>query len=139
MASLNLVDAFAKYGAKAGVRAQSAVAADGAIVLNCASSYFGHHAEGVLRYQDRLSREKETARRTVQLGEHLTRALDESLPVRPVIVSRTALRGGKSSRTVHVRADLVGKVTSFDGDLFIVDFRRIPEPETEKKPAGKRR
>ena len=139
MASLNLVDAFAKFGAKAGVRAQSAIAADGAIVLNCASSYFGHHAEGVLRYQDRLSREAEKARGTVQLGEHLTRALDESLPVRPVIVSRTAMRGGKSSRTVHVRADLVGKVTSFDGDLFIVDFRRIPEPEKDKKAVGKRR
>ena len=136
MASLNLVDAFAKFGAKAGVRSQSAIAADGAIVLNCASTYFGHHAEGVLRYQDRLSREAEKTRGSVQLGEHLTRALDESLPVRPVIVSRTAMRGGKSARTVHVRADLVGKVTSFDGDLFVVDFRRIPAPE---KPTGKRR
>ena len=118
---------------------QSAIAADGAIVLNCASTYFGHHAEGVLRYQDRLSREAEKARATVQLGEHITRALDESLPVRPVIVSRTAMRGGKSSRIVHVRADLVGKVTSFDGDLFIVDFRRIPAPEKPKRSRRKRR
>ncbi len=136
MASLNLVDAYAKFGAKAGVRAQSAIAADGAVVLSCASTYFGHHAVGVLRYQDRLSRETEKARGTVQLGEHLARARDESLPVRAVIVSRTALRGGKSSRTVHVRSDIVGKVTSFDGDLFVVDFRRIPVPE---KPVTKRR
>jgi hypothetical protein len=139
MASLNLIDAFAKFGAKAGVRAQSAIAADGAMVLNCASTYFGHHAVGVLRYQDRLSREAETVRGKVQLGEHLTRALDGDLPVRAVIVSRTPVRGGKSSRIVHVRADIVGKVTSFDGDLFIVDFRRVPEPEKEKKSVGKRR
>ena len=138
MASLNLIDAFAKFGAKAGVRAQSAIAADGAMVLNCASTFFGHHAIGVLRYQDRLSREADTARGKIQLGQHLTQALDGALPVRAVIVSRTPVRAGKSTRIVHVRSDIVGKVTSFDGDLFIVDFRRIAEPEKEKKP-GKRR
>jgi hypothetical protein len=129
MSSLNLVDAYAKFGAKAGVRAQSAIAADGAVVLSCAASFFGHHAEGVLRYQDRLSRETEGARGTALLGEHLTRARDESLPVRMIVVSRVAARGGKTSRTVHVRADLVGKVTSFDGDQYIVDFRRVAAPE----------
>jgi hypothetical protein len=133
MPTLSLVDAYARFGAKAGVRAQSAIAADGAVVLSCAAPYFGHHAIGILRYEDRLSRESEASRGTILLGEHLTHARDGSLPVRAVIVSRVATSGGKTSRNVHIRKDIVGKVTSFDGDHFIVDFTRIEAPEPPPK------
>ena len=57
--NLTLSDAFAKFGAKPAnrLRALSAIAEDGAVVLSCARSYFGRPGRGVLRYEDKLSRE----------------------------------------------------------------------------------
>src|ERR1700741_3186113 len=57
--NLSLSDAFAKFGAKPSnrLRGLSAMAADGALVLNCSLAYFGHPSRGVLRYEDRLSRQ----------------------------------------------------------------------------------
>src|SRR5690606_32334494 len=59
MERLSLPDAFARYGARATSqsRALSAIAEDGAVVLNCSLGHFGRPARGVLRYEDRLSRE----------------------------------------------------------------------------------
>jgi hypothetical protein len=128
MPNLTLVDAYAKLGATAVNRlhALSAIASDGSMVMSCTLPYFGRPARGVLRYEDRLSREAgETAGKTL-LGQHLARARDESLPVRMVVVSEIAPPGGKATRNIHVRTDLVGKVTAFDGDHFIVDFTRAP-------------
>ncbi len=138
MANLNLVDAFAKFGAKAAnrLRSLSAVADDGAIVLSCTPPYFGRPARGVLRYEDRLSREGEDARGTALLGQHLALARDGDLPIRMVVISNVAAASGKTGRTIHVRADLVGKVTMFDGDHFIVDFTR---PEEPRESAPRRR
>jgi hypothetical protein len=123
---LNLIDAYAKFGAKPAnrLRALSAVADDGAIVLSCATPQFVRPARGILRYEDRLSREADDATGKALLGEHLTRARDENLAVRMVVVSSATGTTGKSSRSFHVREDLVGKVTLFDGDHFIVDFTR---------------
>ena len=57
--NLSLFDAFRRFGAKPAsrLRALSAMTADGALVLNCSRAYFGHPSQGVLRYEDRLSRE----------------------------------------------------------------------------------
>jgi len=130
MERLSLPDAFARYGARATSqsRALSAIAEDGAVVLNCSLGHFGRPARGVLRYEDRLSREPGDSEGKGLLGEHLARARDESLPVRMVVRSETEERNGRLSRNFHVRTDLVGKVTMFDGDHFIVDFtRRSPQ------------
>jgi hypothetical protein len=123
---LNLIDAYAKFGAKPEnrLRALSAVASDGAIVLSCATPQFVRPGRGVLRYEDRLSREADDANGKALLGQHLTRARDENLAVRMVVVSSVTGATGKSTRSFHVREDLVGKVTLFDGDHFIVDFTR---------------
>ena len=55
--NLTLMDAFGRFGAKPASRlgSLSAMAADGAMVLNCLPAHFGHPARGVLRYEARLS------------------------------------------------------------------------------------
>ena len=129
--NLSLVDAFGKFGAKPTnrLRSLSAIAEDGAMVLNCAQPQFGHPAKGVLRYEDKLSRESADSKLTELLGQHLALARDGELPIRMVVTSILAAGAGKTGRTFHVRPDLVGKVIKFDGDHFIVDFTRLQEPQ----------
>ncbi len=123
---LNLVDAYAKFGAKPENRlhALSAIASDGAMVISCTPPYFVRPERGVLRYEDRLSRDPEETNGKALLGQHLTQARDGNLVVRMVVLTNQTPPGGKPIRTIHVREDLVGKVTSFDGDHFIIDFTR---------------
>jgi hypothetical protein len=125
--NLSLIDAFAKFGAKPGnrVRGLSAMAADGALVLNCSKAHFGHPSQGVLRYEDRLSREPADTRESALLNQHLTLARDGALPVRMIVTSIAA--GERGTRSFHVRSDLIGKVVKFDGDHFIIDFTRREE------------
>lgn len=120
--NLTLVDAFTRFGAKPlnRQRGLSAMAADGAMVLNCSHAYFGHLERGVLRYEDRLSRESTESKEIGRLGEHLALACAGALPVRMVVTTQ----GDGKGRGFHVRPDLVGKVVKFDGDHFIVDFTR---------------
>jgi hypothetical protein len=141
--SLTLIAAFERLGAKPGSRTRgvSAIAADGALVLNCSHSLFGHPVRGVLRYEDKLSRESNTTtRETAALTEHLALARDGALPVRMLITtSLTDAKSGRSSRSFHVRPDLIGKIVKFDGDHFIVDFTRSEEAQaaatsTVRKP-----
>jgi len=125
--NLSLVDAFGKFGAKPHnrVHSLSAMAADGAMVLNCSKSYFVHPSPGVLRYEDKLSREPADSKVSAYLGQHLTLARDGALPVRMVVTSVADDERGR--RTFHVRSDLIGKLIKFDGDHFIVDFTRREE------------
>src|SRR5919109_241759 len=122
----NLIDAFGMFGAKPSNRllGLSAMAADGAMVLTCSHAHFGHPCQGVLRYEDRLSRESPESKETKVLSQHLSLARDAALPVRMVVASRASDKNGRQSRSFHVRPDLVGKVVKFDGDHFIIDFTR---------------
>jgi hypothetical protein len=124
---LSLVEAFARFGSKPSnrIHSLSAIAADGAMVLNCSPAYFGHPAQGVLRYEDRLSREVPSTRCAELLSQHLTLALDAALPVRMVVTSVAVEK--KRVVSCHVRSDLIGKVVKFDGDHFIVDFTRMED------------
>ena len=140
--NLTLSDAFARFGANPSnrLRGLSAMAADGAMVLNCSHAYFGHPSPGVLRYEDRLSREAESKYMGL-LGQHLTLARDGALPIR-MVTSVADERTGSGSRGFHVRPDLIGKVVKFDGDHFIVDFTRrveIPQAATSSRRAAVRR
>jgi hypothetical protein len=123
--NLTLLDAFTRFGAKPLNRHQglSAMASDGAMVLNCSHAYFGNPERGVLRYEDRLSREPSPSKHIGLLGQHLTLARDGALPVRMVVTTQAV---GKT-RGIHVRPDLIGKVVNFDGDHFIIDFTRRAE------------
>ena len=123
--NLSLIDAFSKFGAQPTnrLRGLSALAADRTQKHNSKQPYFGHPSRGVLRYEDRLSRESAESKDAQLLGQHLTLARDGALPVRMVVTSLEE-KGGKSSRRCHVRTDLVGKVVTFDGDHFVIDFTR---------------
>jgi hypothetical protein len=136
--NLSLFDAFGKFGAKPSSRfgSLSAIAADGAMVINCRQANFSHPAPGVLRYETRLSSEQAAAGVLKSLGEHLGRAREGELPVRMVVTfaqrQKTAKTGG-----YYVRADLIGKVADFDGDHFAIDFTRLQEPVAQS--AARRR
>jgi hypothetical protein len=121
-----LIDAFGMFGAKPSNRLQglSAMAADGAMVLTCSHAHFGHPSQGVLRYEDRLSRESPESKEMQLLSQNLSLARDGALPVRMVVASHASDKNGRQSRSFHVRPDLVGKVVKFDGDHFIIDFTR---------------
>jgi len=131
--STSLVDAFARFGAKPKnpVRGRSAIASDGALVLSCSIPQFRHPGPGVLRYEDALSRDSPNSPGATLLEEHLTLARDAQLPVRMVVVADTS--GGKARRNIYARPDLVGRLTEFDGDHFIVDFTRVV---VDAKPNG---
>lgn len=124
--NLTLRDAFARFGAKLGnrLRGLSAMAGDGALVLNCAHTNFGHPSRGVLRYEDRLSRQSLGSADAELLGQHLALAQVGARPVRMVVCARADENNGGASSSCHVRPDLIGKVAAFDGDHFIVDFTR---------------
>ena len=136
--SLSLIGAFEKFGSKPSnrLRSLSAIAADGAMVLNCSHAYFVHPARGVLRYEDRLSREVPGTKYTELLSQHLTLAHDGALPVRMIVTS--ILDASRRSRSFHVRTDLIGKVVKFDGDHFVVDFTR-PEELDETMTVARRK
>jgi hypothetical protein len=128
-ANLSLVEAFGKFGAKPATRLRglSAIAADGAMVLNCSPPYFGHPAKGVLRYEDRLSRDVNDAKEAELLSQHLALARDGELPVRMIVKTPVDDGSNKHGRSFHVRRDLIGKLVEFDGDHFIIDFRRVQQ------------
>src|SRR5690242_11068918 len=137
--NLTLIDAFGRFGAKPASRlgSLSAMAADGAMVLNCLPAYFGHPARGVLRYESRISAAKAESKVVTSLSEHLTRALDGGLPVRMVVTFPQREKAGRAGG-YHVRPDLIGKVVEFDGDRFVVDFTR-PESVRPALTAGRRK
>jgi hypothetical protein len=136
--NLTLIDAFSRFGAKPASRlgSLSAMAADGAMVLNCLPAHFGHPAPGVLRYENKLSTAQAESKVLTTLGEHLTRARDAGLPVRMVVTFPE--KTGTKARGHHVRPDLIGKVVEFDGDRFVVDFTR-PQSARPAITAGRRK
>jgi hypothetical protein len=131
MVNLKLVDAFAKYGATPAHRlhSRSAIASDGSLVLGCSSVRFQHPSPGVLRYEDTVPQDPERESEAAQLGEHLTKARGDNLVVRMIVIVEKAQPQGGTTREVHIRTDLVGKVTKFDGQHYIVDFVRSGSPQ----------
>ena len=132
MATLLYTEAFAAYGAKLANPqwAYSAIGGDGAIVLSC----WAHKlkpAGGALRYIDKLSRWRLNLPGKNLLVEHLKLGMDDKLPVRLIIATTTLPevvdRGEDAStipKTFHIRKDVTGAVTLFDGDNFELEFRR---------------
>ena len=137
MINLTLIDAFRRFGAEPASRLSSlsAMAADGAMVINCLPAHFGHPARGVLRYETSLSAAEANSKVVTALSEHLTRARDASLPVRMIVTSPNGEKPGKSG-SYHIRPDLTGKIVEFDGDRFVIDFTR---PQAASPPLTGRR
>jgi hypothetical protein len=138
MGNLSLQEAYGIFGGKPANRLHSvsAMATSGAeMILSCAGSRFKHPARGILRYEDTLTRDTTRPTEMQLLGQHLTQARDQNLPVRMVVITETADAAGKTTRGIHVRADLVGKVVEFDGERYVVDFVR----QAERVPGTARR
>jgi hypothetical protein len=99
-----------------------------------------------MRYVDSLSRWNESSKAGNNLLRgHLEVAVAGNLDVR-LVIARTsdeaAVNRGedvsKLANTFAIRDDLVGKVAEFDGDNFIIEFRKnTPEPAAGKQ--GKKR
>lgn len=133
MASIGFVEAFAHFDAKLVNKnwAVSALAKDGALVLSCWTQYFGTLNGGVLRYTDRLSRWTGNDAGRNLLAEHLKTAFSEERIVRmvvataknPTLVEKVS-DASKIRKTFHVRDDVVGRLTEFDGDNFVIAFAR---------------
>lgn len=130
--AMSYTEAFSSFGATL-VNPQwaySAIANDGSLVISCWSHKFIPE-NNVLVYRDRLSRWRGNSPGKNLLIDHLTRARDQALPVRLVIATTdqpdVVDRGEEAStihKTFHIRRDLVGTVTLFDDDNFVIEFRR---------------
>lgn len=110
--------------------AASAQAADGAIVISCWSNYFSHFDKETLRYTDTLSRWEDNSAGNNLLRKHLLFAQADSLPIRLVVTTAQntlAINQGwdasKITKTFHIKPDIIGQLTFFDGDQFTIDYR----------------
>jgi hypothetical protein len=132
MGDLGLKQAFGRYKAELTnpMWQVSAIAEDGSLVVSCWTKYLVTEQK-MMRYTDRLSRWGNNKAGNNLLKEHLTLALETQLPVR-LIMARAdndsdldgVVDASKIKKTFHVRDDVVGKVVTFDGDTFVVDFRK---------------
>lgn len=132
MPSLTYTAAFRAFDAKLvnPMWAYSAIAADGALVVSCWSHKL-RLKDGVLSYADRLSRWGPNAPGKSLLIEHLMKARAETLPVRLIVATTdqpdVVDRGepaDKIRKTFHIKPEVVGRVTLFDGDNFAFEFRK---------------
>lgn len=135
MADLGFTEAFARFGAKPvnAMWAVSAVGEDGALVLSCWAHMCKSGGKGVLVYTDCLSRWGGNEMGANLLRAHLRQASTGNLPVRMVVATTAATElvdsghdASKVKKTFHVRPEVVGRVVSFDGDNYVIEYRRAP-------------
>lgn len=140
MSKMSFKTAFQHYGAKLTNPnwAVSAQAKDGSVVISCWAHNFQPAEGGVMRYVDSLSkwRGSNSLGRNL-LEQHLEAAYAQQLKVR-LVLARTNDEDavGESARdllnTFAVRDDLIGKVTHYDGNTYIIEFRRAKDLEEEE-------
>ena len=132
MAHYSFTQAFQAFGAKLAnpMWAYSAIAEDGALVISCWSHKL-KLIDGVLTYTDSLSRWETKTPGKKLLIEHLTQAKEQKLSVRLVIATaqqpEAVDRGEDASsihKTFHIKENVVGKVALFDGNNFVIEFRK---------------
>jgi hypothetical protein len=130
--------AFSRFGANVttGKRPLCATAQDGSLVLVCLSSGFSRPDPGVLRYSAQLSLILAGSSQIAALRLSLDAAFSGGTAVRLII--RTPSTNGYPA-AVHMRADLVGSVTAFDGDAYRVDFVRLPMDDPGPPSRARRR
>ena len=133
MNELGYVEAFARLGAKLANPqwAVSAMADDGVLVVSCWQHLFKRPGPGVLVYEDWLSRWSGNELGNALLRRHLEEAAISALPVRVIIATADdpglVDRGSdasKTGKTFHIPENVEGKVTQFDGDRFVIEFRK---------------
>ncbi|MFG0863147.1 hypothetical protein [Pseudomonas sp. CJQ_13] len=131
---LNYTEAFKRYDAVLDNPnwAVSAISSDGSLVISCWTHYFERPQPDVLVYVDSLSRWKGYNKPGLNLlRKHLEHTASENVKVR-LVMARTSDPaavdlGGDASKlknTFSVREDLIGKLITFDGDNFTIEFRK---------------
>lgn len=132
MNEVNLKEAFSRYNVRLTKSARSAVTHDRALVLSCSYGRFQPAQSGVMKYEEDLS--GETGSAATLLRVHLADAVTNELDIRLIVAvpaqhvpaadveDPTPTRAARSS--FYARKDLVGRVTFFDGQRFVVEFRK---------------
>jgi hypothetical protein len=139
MHETNLLAAFASYKVKLPRRGRSAMTPDGSLVVSCWYAGFKKARVEILRYEEDLSGQAGGV--ASALRAHLAEAKTNEYDVR-VIVGVAALdpkavdQGIPTRATYYARKDLVGRVTFFDGDRVVIEFRRNPIPAQGKLAKG---
>jgi hypothetical protein len=128
MTKLTRTAAFARFGAELTNPqwACSSIADDGSMVITCWGHWLKKYVDGHQRYEDQLSRWDNKLGENL-LRKHLQLALDGNLKVRQVLVALDDPRdpiATSSPKTYSTNGDLVGKVVSFDGDTYVLEFYR---------------
>jgi hypothetical protein len=136
MHDVNLSDAFAAYKAKPAFRGRSALTAAGDLVVSCWYTGFKKAERDILRYEEDLTSEAGSG--SDALRAHVRDALARECEVRLIVAvgskESKALdkQGSEVTRpartTYHARKDLVGQIASFDGQRFVIEFRRPEDP-----------
>ena len=132
MSNLNLSEAFAQYGAKLANPqwAVSAMTDDGALLCH-AGLIILNEATVVYAMKIPCQDGAEILLEIIYADRHVADAFNNKLPVRLVIATAddtTVVDSGndasKVKKTFHTRPDMIGRITHFDGDKFIIDFQR---------------
>lgn len=131
----NLLEAFARYKVKSSTRARSALTSDRDLVLSCFYTRFQRAGVGVLRYEEDLA--ADTGSVATLLRTHLAEAVKSELDVKVIIAMATQRPSSKETistgpirsprMSFHPRMDLIGRVTFFDGNRFMVEFRKASD------------
>lgn len=126
-------ECFASYGAKLPNPqwAVSAIAENGDLVVSCWDLYFSRPNAETLRYTDRLSRWAGNEAGNRLLRSHIEEAFVSRRRVKLVIATPKDRRGvddGSDASAIkkafHNKPDVTGVIASFDGDEFVIDFKR---------------
>jgi hypothetical protein len=141
MNDANLPEAFASYKVKHARRLRSAMTPSGDLVISCWYAGFKKAKVEILRYEEDLSGQTtETAR---ALRTHLAEAVSNECDVRVIVAVETPVPKADppaiapARMTYYARKDLVGRVSSFDGERFVVEFRRAQMPVEERRSRRK--
>lgn len=138
MNETNLQEAFGHYKVRPARRARSAMTQQGDLVISCWYAGFKKAQVEILRYEEDLS--GATSEIAQALRVHLAEALSSECEVRVIVAVETTSPKTDSGTaaavrtTYYARKDLVGRVSSFDGERFVVDFRRT-QASVQRKPS----
>lgn len=139
MYETNLLEAFASYRVRPARRGRSAMTPDSTLVISCWYAGFKRAHVEILRYEEDLS--GQAGEIASALRAHLAEAKTNEYDVRVIVAveaadSQSVEQGAAARTSYYARKDLVGRVTSFDGERFVIEFRRTQTPAQEKLSRG---
>ena len=141
MLETNRLEAFANYKVKPVRRTRSVTTAEGDLVISCWYAGFQKAEAEILKYEEDLSGETNEIAKV--LRTHLAEALSNASEVRAVVAvtAQVAVDPKADPATVaparttyYARKDLVGRICSFDGERFTVEFAARRSQRGARRP-----